>query len=91
MEVFFNMFKVKYSKLLELLRENEDINIGTDNTVHIYINLETILMKLCNPETSQYISISKTAKIEFIANIINLAAHYRLFFTKYKIDSKIKD
>ena len=89
MEVFFNMYKVKYSKLLELLRENEDINIGTDDVVHVYINLETIILKMCNHDTSQYVSISKKAKIEFIANMINLAAHYRAFFTKHKIESKI--
>ena len=89
MDVFFNMYKVKYSKLLDLLRENNDINIGSDDTVHIYINLETIILKMCNLETNQEISINKNAKLQFIANIINLAAHYRMFFTKHKIESKI--
>jgi len=89
MEVFFNMYKVKFSKLLELMRENEDINISSNDSVNIFINLETILLKLCNPETIQHIIINKNSKIEFIANIINLAAHYRLFFTKYKISSKV--
>lgn len=89
MEIIFNMFKVKYSKLLDLLRSNNNINIGTDDTVHIYINLEPLILKLCNQETIEYISVNKNAKIEFIANIINLAAHYRMFFTKHKIDSKV--
>lgn len=83
------MYKVKYSKLLELLRSDNDINIGINDTVHIFINLETLLLKLCNTETSQYVSITPNVKIEFIANIINLAAHYRMFFTKHKIDSKV--
>lgn len=89
MEVFFNMYKVKYNKLLELLKENEDINIGTNDTVHIYINIETILLKMCNPNTIQYLSVGQNVKNEFIANVINLAAHYRLFFTRHKIDSKV--
>jgi len=89
MEMYFNLFKVRFNTLLDLMRKNSDINIRSDDTVHIYINLEPILIKLCNPEVIQHITVSKNAKIEFIANVINLAAHYRLFFTKYKIDSKV--
>lgn len=89
MELFFNMYKVKFSKLIELLRERDDINIHTNDTVLVYINLETLLFKLCNPNTIQEICVNKNSKIEFIANIINLAAHYRMFFTKHKISSKI--
>jgi hypothetical protein len=83
------MYKVKYSKLLELLRENNDINIGSDDIVHIYINLETIILKMCSVQINEEISVNKNAKFQFIANIINLAAHYRMFFTKHKIESKI--
>lgn len=83
------MFKIKFNVLLELLRSNKEINIGSNDEVHIYINLEYILSKLCNYNTLEYIKVNKNAKIEFIANVINLAAHYRLFFNKYKIETKI--
>lgn len=89
MEVFFNIFKIKFIVLLDLLKKNEEINIGSNDEVHIYINLEYIFSKLCNPTTVDYIKVNKNSKIEFIANVINLAAHYRLFFNKYKINSKI--
>ena len=89
MEIFFNMYKVKYTKLLELLRENPDINVGSNDTICVYINLESILLRMCNPNTIQYITVSKKSNVEFISNIINLAAHYKLFFTKHKLNCKI--
>ena len=90
MEIFFNLFKVKYVKLLELLRSDIGVNVGLNDTVNVFINLEPIYTKLCNPKVNDYIKVKgKTANIEFIACVINLAAHYRWFFTKNKINSRI--
>ena len=42
-ELHFNMFKIKYSKLEELL---EDFTFTKGEEVYIYINLESVLKKL---------------------------------------------
>lgn len=86
----FNLFKVKYEVLLYLLRETKGINIGLKDTVNIFIDLEPILMKLSNPGINDYIKAnSNQVMFEYIANVVNLAAHYRWFFTKNKIQSRI--
>ena len=46
--------------------------------------------KLANPKINDGLRVrTNTRSIEFISNVINLAAHYRMFFTKSKIHSKI--
>ena len=45
MDLYFNMFKIKYSKLDELLT---DIKFIEGEEVYIYINLESILKKFCS-------------------------------------------
>ena len=90
MELYFNLFKVKYVKLLDLFRADTSINIALKDTVNVFINLEPIYTKMCNPTVNDYLKVKgKTAHIEFIACVINLAAHYKWFFTKNKIKSRI--
>lgn len=88
MELFFNMYKVKYTVLNKLLIEKDIIKSDTNN-VNVFINLEPLLMRLFTSEVNKYVSINKTSDKEFISNIINLAAHYKMFFTKKKIYSRI--
>lgn len=88
MEVFFNMKKIRFDKIDELFTK-ERINI-VNNEVTLYINLESILKHLMNDVLDKYLRIQNERKIfEIIANIINLAAHYRLYFSSRKISSKI--
>lgn len=89
MELYFNLFKIKYEKLIQLLREDEDIYIKHGDTVNIFINLEPIFMKLCNPRVNEKLKTRGKHQFEFIANVINLAAHYRWFFTKNRIKSRV--
>lgn len=89
MELYFNLFKIKYEKLLELLREDEDIYIKFGDTVNVFINLEPIFMKLCNPMVNNKLKTRGKHQFEFISCVINLAAHYRWFFTKNRINSRI--
>lgn len=87
---YFNLFKVKYDLLTNLLRESRDINIGSRDNVNVFIDIEPILIKLSNSYINEYIkSGDKSVVYEFISNIVNLAAHYRWFFTKYKLSSRI--
>ena len=43
LDLYFNMFKIKYSKLDELL---EDFTFNKGEEIYIYISLESILKKL---------------------------------------------
>lgn len=89
MELYFNLFKIKYEKLIELLRNDEDIYIEQGDTVNVFINLEPIFMKMCNPKVNERLMMRGKHQFEFISCVINLAAHYRWFFTKNKINSRI--
>lgn len=87
--IIFNTFKVKYSKLDDMMsRHCKDIN--HQSKINLFINIEPILKKLANSSVDEYLKIKTEEKTyELISNIVNLAAHYRLFFTKNKLYSRI--
>jgi hypothetical protein len=61
-----------------------------DSKVNLFINLEPILKRLVSSNIDEYLKVKTNEKsFEMISNIINLAAHYRLFFAKNKIYSNI--
>lgn len=77
MDAIFNMHKIKYLELNEMLR---GMNKGS---VQIFINLEPILRKLTSAGIEDYLKTNRERKLyEMISNIMNLAAHYRKYFTK---------
>jgi hypothetical protein len=89
MDPIFNMFKVKFAKLDELISKH-CTEITRDSKVNLFINLEPIIKKLATANVDEYLKVRNEEKaFEMISNIINLAAHYRLFFTKNKIYSKV--
>lgn len=89
MDALFNLFKVKYSKLDELMGQH-CTDITTDMKVNLFINIEPVLKKLVASNVNDYLKVRNDEKMyEMISNIINLAAHYRLFFTKNKVYSKV--
>jgi hypothetical protein len=89
MDALFNMFKVKFSKLDELMTKH-CTEITPDSKINLFINLEPILKKLVAANIDDYLKVRSEEKtFEMISNIINLAAHYRLFFTKNKLYSKV--
>lgn len=89
MDPIFNMHKVKFSKLDELLSvHSPELNPG--DKVNVFINLESVLKKLTAAYIDDYLKIkSQEKQYEMISNMINLISHYRLFFTKNKIYSNI--
>lgn len=88
MDPIFNMFKVKFSKLDEIISNN--CEISQDSKIKIFINLEPIFRKLLASKVDEYLKIKNDEKIlEMVSNIINLASHYRLFFTKNKLYSQV--
>lgn len=89
MDALFNMHKVKFSRMGELLgKYRSDVSAGTE--VNFFINLEPIFRKITSTNIDDYLKVNTEKKnYELMSNIINLAAHYRLFFTKAKLPSKI--
>lgn len=88
MDIKFNMRKIKYVKLDELLN-TERIDIGS-KAVNVFINLEPILNSLVNKQIDDYLRVKNESKVfQLISNIINLAAHYRLYFSSRGIQSNV--
>lgn len=93
----FNSYKVKYvlmDKLFKKLKFNDERDKMKIDTVNIFINLESVMLKMHR----EYIEDSlhslnkeeyKETYLAIISNIINLAAHYRKYFSKYKIKTNI--
>lgn len=88
MNLYFNLFKVKFAKLDELIEYNIQ-TIPKGSSVNLFINMESILSKLSNPKVDEYLRVAQNTHIELISEILNLASHYRLYFTKNKINSNI--
>ena len=91
MDAIFNLFKIKF-KLLEELVLSGCKELQPNSKLNIFINLDCVINKLGSSKSLeqelQYMSGSKKA-YTLISNIINLAAHYRLFFSKNKIYSNV--
>jgi hypothetical protein len=74
------MFKIKYSKLDELL---EDFTFSKGEEVYIYISLESILKKLTSTITDkENIILSSKRNIILTSCVFNLISHYRYYFHK---------
>ena len=87
MDLYFNMFKIKYSKLDELL---EDFTFNKGEEVYIYISLESILKKLTSTITDkENIILSSKRNIILTSCVFNLISHYRYYFHKKSVCSKI--
>lgn len=91
MDFIYNSFKIRYVKLNELFRA---LKLEGIKSVTLYINLESILNPLHQKSYEEYLTSATTdsANEEYksvIANIINIAAHYRQYFTRERVFSNI--
>jgi hypothetical protein len=87
LDLYFNMFKIKYSKLDELL---EDFTFSKGEEIYIYISLESILKKLTSTITDkENIILSSKRNIILTSCVFNLISHYRYYFHKKSVCSKI--
>lgn len=87
LDLYFNMFKIKYSKLDELL-SNVEFEKGEEIT--IFINIESILKKITSTITDkENIMFGSKRNLVLTSCIFNLIAHYRYYFHKKSICSKI--
>ena len=87
MELHFNMFKIKYSKMDELLA---DFTFTRGEEVFIYINLESVLKKISSTiADKQNIINPKKRNIILTSCVFNLISHYRYYFHKRSVCSRI--
>lgn len=91
MDFIYNSFKVRYVKLNELFRELHLTNI---KIITLYINMESILNPLHQKSYEEYLTSATSDGLmeecrRVIANIINVAAHYRAYFTRERVFSNI--
>lgn len=88
MELYFNMFKIRYLVLDELVRDKLVYEPGEE--INIFINIETILKKINRTiEDRENILNDQTRNLVLASCIFNLAAHYRNYFNKKQLCSKV--
>lgn len=87
MELYFNMFKIRYLLLNELINE---IEFTAGEEINIFINLETIMKKVTSTtEDGENLLAGPKRNLLFTSCVFNLVAHYRNFFNKHKVCSKV--
>jgi hypothetical protein len=88
LDVLFNMRKIRFP-IIDKLISDEKIDIG-NNRVNVFINMENILRHLSTERIDKYMRVKNNTKIfDLISNMINLVAHYRLYFSSRQIKSNI--
>jgi hypothetical protein len=81
------MFKIKYVKLDELL---EEFTFEKGEEVYIYINLESVLKKINSSiADKENILNGSNRNIILTSCVFNLIAHYRYYFHKRSVCSRI--
>lgn len=91
MDYLFNSFKIKYVIMNKLFGK---LDLRTVNSITLYINLESVINALHRNDYEEALQTLTKEEINgqckrLISNIINLAAHYRLYFTRSKVSSNI--
>ena len=91
MDFMFNSFKIRYVKMNKMFR---DLHLNGIKTITLYINLESILNPLHQKSFEEFlVSCPLDALTDeykrVISNIINIAAHYRAYFTRERVYSNI--
>lgn len=93
MDVVFNMNKTKHVILADLFNKYVDLSHEKDYSrgINLYINLESILKSVTHKnfeEVSKMTTFEDVSR-QFFANVLNLLAHYRMFFNRNGIPHKI--
>lgn len=90
-DFIFNLFKVKYINLNSLFGK---LDLEKIKTITLYINLECIFNNFHRPDFEEYCATLTKNELnnlykQTISNVINVASHYRLYFTRCKVKSNI--
>ena len=85
--ICFNMLKLKYSVYDESI---SSLNVlqPTDK-VNVFLNIETILNYLSTiKDLEQKLVLNPSFRVDMVADLINVAAHYKEFFKNNGLDTK---
>lgn len=89
MDQIFNSYKIKYT-ILDDLFNSSDIPFNKKRTVNIFINLDWVFKNLFTDFRDKTVrASSKYVLYEPVSNIVNIAAHYRQYFTRNKMYSRV--
>ena len=87
LDLYFNMFKIKYTKLDELL---VNIPFEKGEEITIFINLESILKKMTSTITDrENMLLDSKRNLIMSSCVFNLISHYRYYFHKKSVNSRI--
>lgn len=82
------MFKIRYLLLNDLIEDKIEFIPGEE--INIFINVETILKKITSTlEDNENVLSGPRRNLLLTSCIFNLAAHYRNYFNKHKVCSKV--
>ena len=87
MELYFNMFKIRYLLMDELVK---DIEFTEGEEINIFINIENVLKKITSTiEDRENMITGPKRNLLLTSCVFNLIAHYRNYFNKKKVCSKV--
>ena len=86
--ICFNMLKLRYSQYDESISSLN--RLKQDDKVNVFLNIETILNYLSTiKDLEQKLILVPTFREDMIADLINVAAHYKEFFKNNGLDTKV--
>lgn len=90
--MYFNMHKVKFDQMNKMFEKH--VNglskpTGADSMVNVFINLEPIIRRLSRPDIIERMINDPNKELRFVSNVINLAAHYRLYFKHLRMKNRL--
>ena len=86
--VCFNLLKIKYVDFDESF--NQIDLITPRDSVNVFINLETVLNYITGvKDIDKKLLTEKDYEDVMVVDILNLAAHYKKFFTGNRLDTKV--
>lgn len=93
LDPIFNSYKIKFASL-DTMMQLHDIKIKKNQTVNVFINLDSLIRSLTSNNICDVINSSddndfKRQLRNCISNILNLAAHYRRYFTTRQRYSRV--
>ena len=87
-EVCFSSMKIRYLQYAQIIREKKFLS--PDDKVSVFINIETLLHSILTLKDIEEIVPGDENFIKIcVTGIINLAAHYKRFFRKHGLDTKV--
>lgn len=86
--VCFNMMKIRYPDYDKSIESTEFLT--PDDKVNIFINFESVLNNLsCIKDIDKKLILERELDVILTSNILNLAAHYKNFFRKNNLETRV--